>query len=324
VKVLIAEDDPTTRMMYERLVGKWGYDVVAVEDGSLAWDVLQGDDPPPLALLDWMMPGIDGVSLCKRLRAGEEGKRTYVVLVTARGRKDDLVEAMDAGADDYLVKPVAPEELRVRLRAGQRILDLQSELYASREAFRERSRRDSLTGLLNSRAIFDVLARHLEIGLVMETPVSVILADLDEFKKLNDSFGHRAGDAILVEFARHLGGAVRSSDAVGRWGGEEFLVVLPGARLDAATALAERIRAAFDGSPVRADEQEIHATASLGVACSAAFPSAGVDALVEAADRALYRAKGAGRNRVVTGPNGSGPLDRPGAPPDPPARRSPP
>ena len=300
MKVLIAEDDPTTRMMYERLVGKWGYDVVAAEDGGGAWAVLQGDDPPPLALLDWMMPGIDGVSLCKRLRQDERGRRTYVVLVTARGQKDDLVEAMDAGADDYIVKPVAPEELRVRLRAGQRILELQAELVTTREAFRERARRDSLTGLLNSGAIFDVLARHLEIAALRESPVSVILADLDEFKKVNDTFGHRAGDAVLVEFARRLNEAVRSSDAVGRWGGEEFLVILPGAPLSAAMTLAEKVRILLDGSAVQTGEREVHVTASLGVACSDLVSTAGVDGLVEAADQALYRAKGLGRNQVVS------------------------
>jgi len=299
VKALIAEDDPTTRMMYERLLAKWGYEVISARDGDEAWAVLQGDEPPPLLLLDWMMPGLDGVSLCRQLRQSDKGKRVYVILVSARGRKDDLVEAMEAGADDYLVKPVVPEELRVRLRAGQRILELQSDLLTSREAFRERSRRDSLTGLLNSGAIFDVLARHIEIGTLQGSPVSVILADLDEFKKVNDTYGHRAGDAVLVEFARQLQDAVRSGDAVGRWGGEEFLVLLPGAPVGAALALAEKSRARMEASPVAAGEHDIPVTVSFGVVSSADVPVPGVDALVEAADRALYRAKAFGRNRVV-------------------------
>ena len=299
MKSLIAEDDPTTRMMYERLLAKWGYEVVSAQDGDEAWAALEGDEAPSLLLLDWMMPGLDGVSLCRKLRQGDRGRRAYVILVSARGRKDDLVEAMEAGADDYLVKPVVPEELRVRLRAGQRILDLQSELFTSREAFRERSRRDSLTGLLNSGAIFDVLARHIEIGSLQGSPVSVILADLDEFKRVNDTLGHRAGDAVLVEFARRLQDAVRSGDAVGRWGGEEFLVLLPGAPVPAAMALAEKFRAQLETSPIQAGGHEVRVTVSLGVVSSADVPVPGVDALVDAADRALYRAKGLGRNRVV-------------------------
>jgi diguanylate cyclase (GGDEF)-like protein len=241
---------------------------------------------------------MDGVSLCRLLRESERGKRAYIILVTARGRKDDLVEAMDAGADDYLVKPVAPEELRVRVRAGQRILELQAELLSSREAFKERSRRDSLTGLLNSGATFDVLSRHLEIGALQETPTSVVLADLDEFKKVNDTYGHLAGDTVLVEFARRMGDTVRSSDAIGRWGGEEFLILLPGARLDAAIALAEKVRLRLAESAVLAGDRAIPITASFGVACSDALTALGVDALVEAADQALYQAKAHGRNRV--------------------------
>ena len=302
MKVLIAEDDPTTRMMFERLAAKWGYDVVTAADGDLARTILEGDEPPSLVVLDWMMPGIDGVNLCRLLRKSERGKRAYVVLVTARERKDDLVEAMDAGADDYLVKPVVPEEFRVRLRAGQRILELQAELLSSREAFKERSRRDSLTGLLNSGSTFDVLARHLEIGLLQGTPVAVILADLDEFKKVNDTYGHLAGDAVLVEFSKRLAESVRSSDAVGRWGGEEFLVLLPGARLDAAMALAEKIRVRLAERPVLAGATEIRVTTSLGAVCSDSLRSPSVDTLVEAADQALYRAKAAGRNRAVAGP----------------------
>jgi diguanylate cyclase (GGDEF)-like protein len=290
MRVLAAEDNPVFQSMLKTMLTKWGYQAVIARSGTEAWRVLESEDAPRLAVLDWMMPGMDGVELCRRIRSTNREPYIYILLLTARTESQDLIEGMDAGADDYLTKPFNAHELRVRLHAGRRILDLQEELLKAREALREQATHDGLTGLLNRNSILEKLDDELSRAARAGNPVSVLMADLDRFKSINDSHGHLAGDAVLREAGRRLKSAAR------RYGGEEFLIVLPGCDASDAAVQAERMRDAIGGTPFLTPSQPVLVTASLGAACSSHCVP---EALVREADDALYEAKAEGRNRVV-------------------------
>ena len=227
-----------------------------------------------------------------------EGQYTYVILLTARGRKEDVVFGMEAGADDYITKPFDADELKVRLRAATRILDLQSELIAAQETLRHQATHDSLTGLWNRMAIMDRLQQELARACRENGSVGAIMVDVDHFKRINDTFGHKSGDAALCEVARRLKQAVRLYDAIGRYGGEEFLIVLPGCDVTATAHQAERMRTSILAEGVNLGPRTLGLTISLGVASSGPGQEIDGESLVHAADTALYRAKHAGRNRV--------------------------
>ena len=300
MRILIAEDDQVSRRVLEARLVQWGYQVLAARDGDEAWQILQSADAPRLAILDWMMPGMDGTELCRRLRQKGHTPYTYVILLTALSGEENLCEGMDAGADDYLTKPFRVNELRVRLRAGRRIIDLQDELIAAREALQLKAAHDHLTGLWNHEEVMACLERELVRAGRGGGPVGVIMADIDHFKLVNDSFGHLAGDAVLRAVAQKMLHGMRPYDHVGRYGGEEFLVVLPGCNGENAGALAERLRLAICSAPFDTSEGLIPVTISLGVTVSCAA-ELGAGALVRGADQALYRAKEKGRNRVEMG-----------------------
>jgi diguanylate cyclase (GGDEF)-like protein len=296
MRVLAAEDNPVFQSMLRTMLTKWGYEAVIARNGTEAWRVIESEDAPRLAVLDWMMPGMDGVEICRRIRSANREPYIYILLLTARTESQDLIEGMDAGADDYLTKPFNAHELRVRLHAGRRILDLQEELLKAREALREQATHDGLTGLLNRTTILEKLDDELSRAVRTGTPVSVLMTDLDRFKSINDTHGHLAGDAVLHEAARRLKSAARRYDSVGRYGGEEFLVVLPGCDASHAALQAERMREAIAATPFLSPSQPISVTVSLGVACES---HGDPEALVREADDALYEAKAQGRNRVV-------------------------
>lgn len=301
LRALIADDDAVSRRMLARSLRQWEYEVVEAPDGAQAWEILTGADAPRIAILDWMMPGLTGPEVCRRIRRRSGSGYTYVLLLTARSEKKDLVEGMDAGADDYLIKPFDSQELQARLRAGRRILELESALVAAREALREQATRDPLTWVWNRYAILDILNRELDRAHRAGAPVSVAMADLDHFKHINDSCGHLAGDAVLREAARRMQDSVRTYDAVGRYGGEEFLLVLPGLERDAAVQMTDRLRRVVCGAPVATGTGPVSVTVSVGMSTLVPGARTRAETLIEAADRALYRAKERGRNRVEFG-----------------------
>jgi len=284
--------------MLRTMLTKWGYEAVMARDGVEAWQALQAPNSPRLAILDWMMPGMDGVEVCRRVRAADREPYIYILLLTARTESQDLVEGMDAGADDYLTKPFNAHELRVRLRAGSRILDLQEELLVAREALREQATHDGLTGLFNRASILEALQNELARSGRESQPVSLLMVDLDRFKNINDTHGHLAGDAVLREIARRMKSAIRRYDAIGRYGGEEFLILLPGCEGEAACVQAERIREAVAASPFPAGADFLPVTCSIGASWRGRPSVSDTDSLVREADLALYRAKDRGRNRV--------------------------
>jgi two-component system, cell cycle response regulator len=298
MQILIAEDDNVSRRILENMLTKWGHDVVSVVNGAEAWEKLQEKNSPRLAILDWMMPEMDGIEVCQKVREAfsADEKYYYLIMLTAKTEREDIIAGMEAGADDYITKPFDKHELRVRLRAGERIINLQSQLTEAQRTLKKQATVDGLTGVLNRRAILDQLARDIDRARRDDGRLSVAYLDLDHFKKVNDTWGHPAGDAVLKETARRLNAITRRYDAIGRLGGEEFLLIFPDASLWHAAGIVERVRKAFDGVPVDAGGQEITVTASIGVA--ALTHGMPLDLLVKAADQALYRAKENGRNRA--------------------------
>lgn len=298
MKILIAEDDVTSRLILENMLTKWGYDVVSATDGNDAWEKLQEEDAPRLVILDWMMPGIEGIEICRRIRENSksEDQYTYLTLLTAKESKENIVTGMEAGADDYVTKPFDMHELRVRVRAGERIVQLQSDLLEAKKKLEIQSRTDPLTGVLNRRAILSQIGYELSRAKRNNTHISISMLDLDHFKNINDTFGHLAGDAVLRECIHRVESAVRAYDSVGRFGGEEFIVVLPETNEADAFSVAERIRLRIAEKDANVDGISISFAISQGLATCTGDES--VDNLIAMADRALYRAKENGRNRV--------------------------
>jgi diguanylate cyclase (GGDEF)-like protein len=292
MKMLIAEDQMHLGRLLAQLVEDWGYQAEVVHDGLAALQKLAAPGAARLALLDWVMPGLAGIDVCREVRKDKERPYAYIVLTTAQHGRERMLEALEAGADDFLVKPVDDAELKARLATGKRIVTLQEQL-------RDLATRDALTGLWNRAAILDMLERELARGRRESRPVGVILADLDHFKQINDTLGHLAGDAVLRQAAQRMLAVLRPYDSVGRYGGEEFLVVLPGCDAIATLGLAERLRQSIAAEPMLVERGPISVTLSVGVAAAPAGAPPGQ--LLRAADEALYHAKADGRNRAVLG-----------------------
>jgi len=289
VKVLVADDSPISRHLLQVSLGSAGYETCLVPDGAEALRVLEEEDSPKLVILDWMMPHLDGVEVCRAIKKRIAEPYVYIILLTAKGHQEEINEGLEAGADDYITKPFDLQELKARLRVGKRILELHEQLVAQ-------ATHDSLTGLLNRAAILEALQKELIRTVREKNPVAVIMTDLDHFKHVNDTYGHLVGDAVLREAARRLGASLRAYDSVGRYGGEEFLVIAPNCNLAGGADLAERLRESICRMPIDASGEAISATMSFGVAAACSIKN--VNQLLSAADEALYAAKKAGRNRV--------------------------
>ena len=291
MKVLIAEDDRTTQVMLESLLKKWGYETVVVSDGKQAWQVLSEEGSPSLAVIDWLMPGMEGTDICRKVRERnfKQGVYQYIILLTVQGDQEDIVKGLEAGADDYVVKPFDSQELQMRLSVGKRILDLQAKLAFS-------ASHDHLTRLLNRHALFDRLSGEMARADREDGPLVLALLDLDHFKVVNDTYGHIAGDDVLRAIAKEIPRYLRPYDVVGRYGGEEFVVILPGASLDEGYRIMDRVREGISLKSVKTKEGNISVTVSAGMAQYG--PPMTMDDLISRADKALYRAKDGGRNLI--------------------------
>jgi diguanylate cyclase (GGDEF)-like protein len=301
LRILIAEDDAMSRRLLRTTLEKAGYEVIAVENGPKAVEVLQDPEGPRLALLDWVMPGLNGPDVVRTVRRRREQRYVHMILLTSRQAKEDIVAGLESGADDYLTKPFNPSELKARLRTGERILELEDRLVEAREEMRFKATHDALTSLWNRGMILELLHREME-RLKRGTEhdaISVILGDVDHFKGVNDTYGHSAGDEVLKEVAARLVSSVRSYDAVSRYGGEEFLIVMAGCDLKCAGARADQIRRTIESRPAMTHEGPVAIAISLGVAASGDWQGFDGDGLIREADAALYYAKSEGRNRVA-------------------------
>ncbi len=300
--ILLAEDDPVTRMLMTRFLKKAGYEVDAVSDGVEAFDRMM-KRYYPILVTDWEMPGMDGVALCKAVRNVQLDGYVYALLLTARDAKEHIIAGLDAGADDYLVKPVHEPELIARLNAGRRILKLEHSLRAANQRNRILSITDALTGAYNRRYLMEQLPREVERCRRYAYPLSVIMCDIDHFKRINDETDHGAGDDVLEQFVERIQRSIRSnSDWISRYGGEEFMIVLPEADYQAGMWVADKIRAMIGATPFTTRAGECRVTASFGVAATGAGgPDLTLkpEGLIKAADQCLYQAKEGGRNRTV-------------------------
>lgn len=299
MKILLAEDSAVYRHLISGYLKEWDFDLVTAKDGAAAWKLLQEPDAPTLVLLDWVLPEIEGIELCRKIRkATVQGGYTYIVLLTGKDGKNDLLEGMQAGADDYLVKPFEPLELKARLFAGKRILDLHRELVEARELLRTAATYDFLTRLLNRGEIVALLNRELTRGKREGRPVGIVLADIDHFKGINDSFGHLAGDVVLAEVAKRLKSDLRTYDGAGRYGGEEFLLVLPGCDLATIIRRANEIRELVSTEEIQTINGAVRVTISMGAVAAECDKNTSVETILNGVDASLYRAKEGGRDRV--------------------------
>lgn len=300
VNLLVAEDSLIIRKkLITHLSGK-GYTFFEAEDGAQALEIYKQEDIP-LVLTDWMMPNMNGLELIRNIREESDGEYAYIILLTAKDGKKEIVEGISCGADDYIVKPFNSDELAVRIRAGQRIAQLKRDLLNTHRKLELLATTDPLTGLLNRRAMMEQLEGELSRARRDQTAFCVTMLDIDHFKGVNDTYGHASGDLVLKEVSRRLSDSIRKYDIVGRIGGEEFLVVLPKAPPDVAAKLAERFRDALESNPmVLEDGTELKVTGSFGISCCGPDTFNNVDDMVNFADHALYQAKETGRNKVCT------------------------
>ena len=293
MKILIADDDPISRRLLEATLSGWGYDVLVTCDGNEAWEAMQQPEAPGLVISDWMMPHIDGLELCRKIRQMEKTGYIYFIILTAKGMKEDVIEGLEAGADDFLIKPFNREELKYRTRIGKRIIELEQRIL-------KLAATDSLTGVLNRRAFMERMEQEIQRALRENTSLSLILTDIDYFKKVNDRYGHQTGDIVLQRFTEQLLDSSRPYDIVGRYGGEEFVICLPGANISQSVSVAERMRSKLEEMKILPPDssKSIRITASFGTTAFLIGSEEKADSLIKRADNALYKAKNEGRNRV--------------------------
>jgi len=302
LKVLIAEDDLTSMTILKALLKKWGYETVTAEDGLSALELLNSPEGPKLAILDWNMPEMDGIEVCSHLRDQTRANPPYLILLTGNTGTEHIVSGLEAGASDYICKPYKKEELLARIRVGQRMLQLQSELNEAKGILAHQAMHDPLTNVYNRRAITEILQHELSRARRTDQKLCIGMFDLDHFKRINDSYGHEIGDKALIAFVRTVEKTLRGSDYIGRWGGEEFIVVAPANKEAEHNSLFERIREAVASLRIPTQQENLPEsfgfTVSAGITCGSGSEEA--DSLIRAADRGLYMAKDGGRNRVIS------------------------
>jgi two-component system chemotaxis response regulator CheY len=293
VKVLLAEDDPITARVLEQFLRDWGYEVLVTRTGTEAWELLQKPGAPSLVISDWMMPHMDGLELCRKIRKREDSHYVYFIILTSKGRREDLVEGLEAGADDFVIKPFDSQELRYRMKTGERIIRLEERIVQMADT-------DPLTGILNRRAFMLRMEGELNRCIRQNNPLSLVLSDIDHFKAVNDNYGHQAGDLVLQQFANRMSLCFRAYDLIGRYGGEEFIVCLPQTDADRAALAAERLRQEVERMAVDLPYhgKTIKITASFGVSCLHPDTHEKAESVIRRADDALYKSKAEGRNRV--------------------------
>lgn len=304
MKVLIAEDDMISGRALEKNIRGWGYDAVVTTNGKDAWQALNPEvkdpkkpdkDPIRIAVLDWEMPYINGIDLCKKIRTTPLDKKDsylYIILLTGRDNQDDIIQGLSAGADDYITKPYNFLELKVRLNNGERIIQLENKRIQIADT-------DDLTQLCNRDRIHEILTEETERCLRENTPIGVIWADIDNFKQVNDNFGHITGDLVLIEVAKRLKKSLRKYDKIGRCGGDEFLAVIPTCGHDHVAHIAERFRRIINAKKIAIESDQLEVTISVGATSSENSPNSSPDILIKTSDKALYEAKNKGRNCSV-------------------------
>lgn len=302
--ILVAEDDPIARKILEKTLIKEGHEVVSVENGRKAFDLFK-ERFFPIILTDWMMPEMNGIELCRAVRNHQASGYVFIILLTSKDSKDDIVTGLNSGADDYVSKPFNPPELKARIKTCMRILELEKSLKQANENIRILSITDPLTKCYNRGYITERLPQEIQRARRYKRALSMILCDIDHFKKINDGHGHQVGDQVLIEFVHSINKAIRQDvDWIARYGGEEFLIVLPETHPENACILADRLRSTISAHNFVFQEKAIHITSSFGISgFNSATPDENIspEAMINIADKCLYQCKLEGRNRVKAG-----------------------
>jgi two-component system cell cycle response regulator len=294
MKVMIVDDEPISRRILENFLIECGYEVLSASDGMEALEIIQSPDAPRLVISDWMMPNMNGVELCEKIRGMEKDQYTYFILLTTKAEKGDIIKGLESGADDFIVKPFDREELKYRVKIGERIINLEQRIM-------HLANTDYLTGVLNRRAFMERMEGEINRSVRNKKEISIILMDIDHFKKVNDKFGHQVGDLVLQKFTERVLMASRSYDFVGRYGGEEFIVGLPETNMEQSLLIAERMRQNIEEMQLTFPDNPqvaLRITASFGITSCVIESFEKIDSVIKLADDALYRAKTEGRNRV--------------------------
>jgi two-component system chemotaxis response regulator CheY len=306
MKILIVEDEKISRMILLRALEKQGYEVLVAEDGQEGWEIFQKEkEDIYLAILDWMMPKMDGLELCHHIKKSQVSHYVYVMFLTGKSDVKDIVEGLDRGADDYLTKPFDNRELLSRIKVGLKIVELEKALKEANRKLHVLATTDGLTGILNRRALLERLWDELSRAGREKKPLCLIMLDIDHFKNVNDTYGHDAGDKVLIEVVNRIKSELRPYDMMGRYGGEEFLLGIPKTDLKTGKIIAERFRTCICERPFEINDKRLKVSISLGI--SNTVPSMDCDTnnlletMIKSADDALYKAKETGRNKVVCG-----------------------
>jgi diguanylate cyclase (GGDEF)-like protein len=297
LQILVVDDSRVSRKVLEHALSAEPYTLLFAESGEEALRLFH-EQKPAVVIMDWMLPDSSGPELCQRIRADAQNSYTYIILLTSMTEKDSVVKGLTAGADDYLTKPFDASELLARIGVGRRMIDLHREIEEKNRLLEEAARADHLTGLANRRAIEEWAIRQLRGAARHGFPLWVVLTDLDSFKNINDTHGHEVGDAVLKKFAEILKENTRASDLCGRWGGDEFLMILTHVEKENVELPLDRLRKQFGSQIFSFNGQKIKLTASFGIAGFQSGEAPELGALVRQADRALYAAKRAGRDQV--------------------------
>jgi len=296
MKVLVADDEPVNRRLLEILLSKWGYEVSVAADGKEAWRHLQGAACPRIAILDWMMPELDGVEVCRKMREAKNRRPVYVLLLTAKQATENANGRYESVADDYLPKPYSAYELKARLRAAKRILELEDQLHEASEALQVETSRDTLTGLWNRSSILEILQREIHRGGRQNSFLTILMIDIDDLRQINHQHGHLAGDAVMREVARRIRNSIRVYDSLGRYSGGRFVIVSPDCDRSGAMSQAQRIQSIVSEETFKTFKGDFPVTISTGIAVGSSSHQA--DELISAADAALAEARKAGPNRI--------------------------
>jgi diguanylate cyclase (GGDEF)-like protein len=302
--ILVADDDPVIRKLVEMTLKKQGHHVTTVENGQEAIGLFN-ENFYPIVLTDWIMPEIDGLELCRKLSAKRSQGYVYIILLTLKDSKDDIIKGLENGADDYLIKPFDPGELIARLNTGMRILNLERSLKKANEEIRMLSITDPLTGCYNRGYLNERLPQEIRTARRYDHPLSIIMCDLDNFKGVNDAYGHLAGDVVLAAFVDSLSSSIREQvDWVARYGGEEFIIVLPHTPIENALIAAERLKKNVAKREIDINEATIRITASFGITgFKVETPEAAISfkKMIDLADNFLLLSKEQGKNKINGG-----------------------
>lgn len=299
MKILIAEDDEITQLILQKLLEREGYEVILTNDGLEAWNVFQEKrEEIDMVITDWLMPKMDGLELCKKIRDLDLSHYVYLIFITVRERREDIVIGLEAGADDYIPKPFDPHELLSRVRSGKRVIEIDKQQRKVQKKFERLSLSDELTKVLNRRGIFRRLKEEVDRSSREKYFFSIMMLDIDNLKEVNDRYGHDAGDKVLCEVVRRIKTCCRPYDAMGRYGGDEFLVIVPAEEKDMVYKLTERFHMAICEKPFEVDNKYMNITVSIGVAFVSTL-NYEPEEIIKKADECLIKAKTAGKNMIV-------------------------